>query len=406
MAGPLAGLRVLDLSRILAGPWATQNLADLGADVIKVERPKGGDDTRSWGPPFFDADGEPVSAYYMCANRGKHSVAIDMAAAEGQAFIKQLVAKSDILVENFKVDGLKKYGLDYASLAALNPGLIYCSITGFGQTGPYKNRPGYDLLIQGLGGLMSVTGEADHLPGGGPQRTGVAVADLFTGMYSAVAILGALHHRTKTGEGQHIDMSLLDTQVAMLANQGSNYLTSGNVPVRQGNSHPTIVPYQNFATKDGYMILAVGNDSQFTSFCKAVDMPGLAKDPRFTTNPQRVENREELVPIVAGIIVGRTTEEWVALLESNGVPGGPINDIEGVFADEHVAARGLQLSLARAEDGVEMPSVANPIRYSKTEIDYTNAPPILGGQTEDVLHRVLGLSGDDIAKVREKGVIG
>ncbi len=406
MAGPLKGLRVLDLSRILAGPWATQCLADLGAEVIKVENPKGGDDTRTWGPPFFDNDGEPVSAYYMCANRGKQSVGIDMATAEGQALIKQLADESDILVENFKVGGLKKYGLDYTSLAEANPGLIYCSITGFGQTGPYKDRPGYDLLIQGLGGLMSITGETDDLPGGGPQRAGVAVTDLFTGMYSTVAILGALHHRDKTGEGQHIDMSLLDTQVAVLANQGSNYLVSGTAPKRQGNSHPTIVPYQSFQTKDGYMILAVGNDGQFARFCEAAGMSGLANDERFKTNPMRVKNRVALVPVVASVIAGRTTDEWVNILEKHNVPGGPINSIDRVFADKQVEARGLRLLLEQAEGGAQMPSVANPIRYSNTEIEYRNAPPALGAQTEETLIKVLGLTAKELTKIRSQGALG
>lgn len=406
MAGPLKGLRVLDLSRILAGPWATQCLADLGAEVIKVENPEGGDDTRTWGPPFFDDNGDPVSAYYMCANRGKQSVGIDMATAEGQALIKRLAAESDILVENFKVGGLKKYGLDYASLSEANPGLIYCSITGFGQTGPYKDRPGYDLLIQGLGGLMSITGETDDLPGGGPQRAGVAVTDLFTGMYSTVAILGALHHRDKTGGGQHIDMSLLDTQVAVLANQGSNYLVSGTAPKRQGNSHPTIVPYQSFQTKDGYMILAVGNDGQFKRFCDAAGMPALAQDDRFKTNPLRVKNRDALVPMVVGIIAGRTTDDWVTILEKANVPGGPINSIDRVFADKQVEARGLKLLLEQEDEGAAMPSVANPIRYSKTGIEYRNAPPALGAQTDEVLSRILHMTLDEIDEAHAKGALG
>jgi len=406
MAGPLQGLRVLDLSRILAGPWAAQCLADLGAEVIKIENPKGGDDTRTWGPPFFDNEGEAVSAYYMCANRGKQSVTIDMSCPDGQLLIKQLAAKSDILVENFKVGGLKKYGLDYSALREINPGLIYCSITGFGQTGPYKDRPGYDLLIQGLGGLMSITGEAETVPGSGPQRAGVAVTDLFTGMYSTVAILGALHHREKTGEGQHIDMSLLDTQVAVLANQGSNFLVSGNAPRRQGNSHPTIVPYQSFQTKDGYMILAVGNDGQFVRFCNAAGMSGLATDERFKTNPLRVKNRDVLVPLVASIIAGKSTDEWVVILEEANVSGGPINSIDRVFADEQVKARGLALSLEQTHGGSAMPSVANPIRYSNTTIEYQNAPPMLGEQTDDVLCRILNITKEDLARERAKGVLG
>lgn len=389
MAGPLSGIRVLDLSRILAGPWAGQCLADLGADVIKVENPNGGDDTRTWGPPFFEEGDTRLSAYYMCANRGKRSVAIDITTPEGQATVKELAAKSDIVLENFKVGGLRKYGLDYEGLSAVNSGLIYCSITGFGQTGPYANRPGYDLLIQALGGLMSITGEADGVPGGGPQRAGVAVTDLFTGLYSTIAILGALHHREKTGEGQHIDMSLLDTQVAVLANQGSNYLVSGKAPQRQGNSHPTIVPYQSFKTKDGYMILAVGNDGQFARFCAAAGMPALAEDERFKTNPARVAHREALVPIVAGIIAGKTTDEWVAILEAANVPGGPINTIDRVFEDAQVKARGLALTL-EGDDGAALPSVASPIRYSKTKIEYKKAPPKLGQDTAAVLQELLG----------------
>jgi crotonobetainyl-CoA:carnitine CoA-transferase CaiB-like acyl-CoA transferase len=405
MAGPLKGIRVLDLSRILAGPWASQCLADLGADVIKIENPDGGDDTRTWGPPFFDEGEAPLAAYFMCANRGKRSVTVDIAKPEGQALIRRLAAESDIVLENFKVGGLKKYGLDYASLADVNPRLIYCSITGFGQTGPYAKRPGYDLLIQALGGLMSITGEADGLPGGGPQRAGVAVVDLFTGLYSTIAILGALHHRTETGEGQHIDMALLDTQVAMLANQGSYFLVSGKAPVRQGNSHPTIVPYQSFETKDGHMILAVGNDGQFARFCGAAGMPALAEDERFSTNPNRVAHRAELVPIVAGIIAGRTTDEWVAILEEANVPGGPINTIDRVFANEQVQARGIELALT-AKDGSKMPSVANPIRYSKSTIEFEKAPPYLGQDTDEVLRDVLGISVADIAAMHAAGTIG
>ncbi|WP_262690305.1 CaiB/BaiF CoA transferase family protein [Kordiimonas aestuarii] len=405
MAGPLSGIRVLDLSRVLAGPWASQCLADLGAEVIKVENPNGGDDTRTWGPPFFDEGEAPLSAYFMCANRGKHSVTIDIAKPEGQALVKRLAAESDIVIENFKVGGLKKYGLDYTSLAEINPGLIYCSITGFGQTGPYANRPGYDLLIQALGGLMSITGEADELPGGGPQRAGVAVTDLFTGLYSTVAIMGALYHREKAGEGQHIDMALLDTQAAMLANQGSYFLVSGNAPKRQGNSHPTIVPYQSFATKDGHMILAVGNDGQFARFCAAAGMPALAEDDRFRTNPSRVAHRDVLVPIVAGIIAGRTTDEWGDVLEAANVPGGPINTIDRVFANEQVKARGIELAL-KAKDGTLMPSVANPIRYSKSGIEYGKAPPMLGEDTDAVLSDVLGLSQQELALARTGKVLG
>lgn len=405
MAGPLTGIRVLDLSRILAGPWAGQCLADLGAEVIKVERPGVGDDTRTWGPPFFTDSAEPMSAYFMCANRGKRSITVDITKAEGQALIRRLAEQSDILIENYKVGGLKKYGLDFDSLTSVNPGLIYCSITGFGQTGPYKDRPGYDLLIQALGGLMSITGEADDKPGGGPQRAGVAVTDLFTGLYSTVAILGALHHREKTGEGQHIDMSLLDTQVAVLANQGSNFLVSGTAPRRQGNSHPTIVPYQSFKTKDGFMILAVGNDGQFKRFCEAAGMPALAQDDRYATNPKRVENRDTLVPIVASLVEGRTTDEWVDILEKSNVPGGPINTIDRVFDDAQVQARGTAMALP-SSDGTLMPSVACPIRYSETEIEYKKAPPALGADTDEVLRAVLGLDDAALGLVKASKVLG
>lgn len=405
MAGPLTGIRVLDLSRILAGPWATQCLADLGAEVIKVERPDVGDDTRTWGPPFFDDGDKPVSAYFMCANRGKKSVTIDFTKPEGQVLIKRLAEKSDILVENFKVGGLKKYGLDYESLKAVHPGLIYCSITGFGQTGPYKDRPGYDALIQALGGLMSITGEPDGAPGGGPQKVGVAVTDLFTGLYSTIGILGALHHRERTGDGQHIDMALMDTQVAVLANQSMNYLVSGKEPQRLGTAHPSIVPYQAFATLDGHMVLAVGNDGQFARFCEAAGMPDVACDDRFRTNPARVEHRAALIPLVAAKIAGKTTDEWVGLLEAHNVPGGPINTMERVFDDPQVEARGVTLAL-KAEDGSIMPSVANPIRYSGTEIRYDKAPPALGADTDRVLSDILDLSPEDVNIVKASKVLG
>lgn len=389
MAGPLKGIRVLDLSRILAGPWSTQCLADLGAEVIKVERPEGGDDTRSWGPPFFDDAGEPVSAYFMCANRGKRSVALDLASVEGQDLVRQLAAHCDILVENFKVGGLKKYGLDYDSLKGVNPGLIYCSITGFGQEGPYADRPGYDALIQALGGLMSITGEPDGAPGAGPQKVGVAVTDLFTGLYSTIGILGALHHREKTGEGQHIDMSLLDTQVAVLANQSMNYLVSGDEPKRLGTAHPSIVPYQAFETLDGHIVLAVGNDNQFARFCKACGLEYLAADARYQTNPARVENRDTLLPVVAARIKQDTTDDWIRILKEANVPGGPINTMARVFDDAQVKARGLALEL-EGPGGASMPSVANPIRYSKSAIEYNKAPPALGADTEAVLRELLG----------------
>jgi glutaryl-CoA transferase len=388
MAGPLTDIRVLDLSRVLAGPWATQCLADLGADVIKVERPGGGDDTRAWGPPFFGDPEDRQSAYYMGTNRGKRSLALDITTPEGQDIVRKLVIKSDIFVENFKVGGLAKYGLDYPALKAINPGLIYCSITGFGQTGPYKDRPGYDLMIQGLGGLMSVTGSPDSIPGGGPLRAGVAVTDLFTGMYSTVGILAALHHRTKTGHGQHIDMSLLDTQVATLANQSMSYLVSGKSPERQGNSHPSIVPYQSFATKDGHMILAVGNDGQFARLCGVAGVPALASDKRFATNQARVQNRDALISTLVGIMEQKTTQNWVDTLAAANVPCGPINKIEDVFADAQVQDRGVRIEIKDA-GGIMVPGVANPIRFSETKINYTQAPPRVGEHTDEILRELL-----------------
>ncbi|WP_262694069.1 CaiB/BaiF CoA transferase family protein [Kordiimonas aquimaris] len=404
MAGPLSGIRVLDLSRILAGPWATQCLADLGADVIKVERPGVGDDTRTWGPPFFEdvyADGGQTAAYYMSANRNKRSIAIDITGIEGQAVIRRIAQESDIVVENFKVGGLEKYGLDYKSLSKINPGLIYCSITGFGQTGPYSERPGYDFLVQGLGGMMSITGERDDLPGGGPQKTGIATADIFTGLYGAIGILAALQHRHKTGEGQHIDMSLLDTQVSVMGNQALGYIVSGNEPKRMGNAHISIVPYQAFASRDGHVILAIGNDGQFVRFCKAAGEHGLAVDERFKTNPDRVKNRTALIPIIEDIMIGRTTDEWISLLEEHNVPGGPINGMKRVFDDVQVQARGLAQEIVRNGEA-PMPTIANPIKFSKTEIEYRLAPPKLGEHTDAVLEEVLKLSPAERAALVQK----
>lgn len=401
--GPLDGVRVLDLSRVLAGPWATQTLGDLGADVIKVEKPGNGDDTRTWGPPFFGNKDDQLSAYFMSANRGKRSLALDITCAEGQEVVRKLAARCDIVVENFKVGGLAKYGLDYTGLSAVNPGIIYCSITGFGQTGPYRDRPGYDLLIQGLGGMMSITGEPDSVPGGGPMRAGVAVTDLFTGMYSAVAILAALHHREKTGEGQHIDMGLLDTQVAVLANQGMSYLVSGNAPGRQGNSHPSIVPYQSFATKDGHLILAIGNDGQFARFCTAVGRSDLSADDMFSTNPARVCNRDSLIPLMEKIMLSRTTDEWVELLETHTVPGGPINGMKRVFENEQVVAREMSKNIAR-DNGEVMPTVASPMQFSKTKVGYNRPPPKLGEHTREVLDEILKLEPSEIARL--KAVLG
>ena len=406
MPGPFSHIRVLDLSRILAGPWAAQCLADLGAEVIKIERPGEGDDTRGWGPPFLKTpSGEAGdAAYFAAANRGKRSVTIDMAKAGGQALIQRLAAQSDVLIENFKVGGLKQYGLDYASLAPLNPGLIYCSITGFGQTGPYARRAGYDFMIQAMGGIMSVTGQPDGTPGGEPLRCGVAFADVFTGVYATVAIAAALTHRERTGEGQHIDMALLDCQVAVLANQALNYLVGGQAPGRHGNAHPNIVPYQTFATADGHLALAVGNDRQFAAFCRIAGLPSLAADPRFGTNRARVANREALVAMIAEAVAKRPTAAWIAELEPASVPCGPINTIEQVFADEQVKARGLRIDLARP-DGTAVPGVANPIRLSGTPVEYSRAAPALGADTDEMLAQ-LGLTSDEIGSLRQSGAIG
>ena len=407
MTGPLAGLRVLDLTRVLAGPWATQMLADYGAEVIKIEKPGEGDDTRGWGPPFVtNADGSRGdAAYFLAANRGKSSVAIDMATAQGQKLIHDLAAKSDIVIENFKVGGLKKYGLDYDSLKAINPRLIYCSLTGFGQTGPYAHRAGYDFMIQAMGGLMAVTGERDDRPGGGPQKVGVAVADLFTGLYAVTAILAAVVHQRATGRGQYIDVALLDTQVAMLANLNSNYLVSGKVPGRMGNAHLNIVPYQTFQTADGHMIVAVGNDRQYREFCAIIGVPALAEDQRFANNRGRVENREVLIPLLTAPMLARTTGQWVEAFEAAAVPCGPILGIDQVFQNEQVLARGLQIGLTR-EDGVQVPGVANPAVFSETPVEYDKAPPRLGHDTDKVLAETLGLKPEAIAGLRKAGAIG
>ena len=405
--GALSHLRVLDLSRVLAGPWAGQILADLGAEVIKVERPGNGDDTRAWGPPFLkDAYGESTgeAAYYLSANRNKQSVTIDFTKPEGQRLVRDLAAKSDILIENFKVGGLEAYGLDYASLKALNPDLIYCSITGFGQTGPYAKRAGYDFMVQGLGGLMSLTGRPEGDEGAGPVKVGVALTDILTGLYSTVAILAALAHRQHDGGGQHIDMALLDVQVACLANQAMNYLTTGVAPQRLGNAHPNIVPYEDFPTADGDFILTVGNDSQFRKFTEVAGRPELGGDPRFATNKLRVANRAELVPLIRQLTVFKTTAEWVAQLEAVGVPCGPINDLAQVFADPQVRARGLAMQLPHALAGL-VPQVASPIRLSETPVEYRNAPPLLGEHTQQVLEQVLGLDAGVVEGLRRSGVL-
>jgi glutaryl-CoA transferase len=407
MGGPLGHVRVLELSRVLAGPWAAQTLADLGASVIKIERPGAGDDTRTYAPPYArtsDGAQSSESAYFLSTNRGKRSATIDFTRPEGQKLVQALAAKSDVVIENFKVDGLTKYGLDYASLQALNPGLVYCSITGFGQTGPYRHKPGYDFMIQSIGGLMSITGEPDQPTGGGPVKVGVAVADVFTGLYATIAILGALAHRDRTGAGQHIDLALLDTQVAVLANQAMNYLVTGVAPQRLGNSHPNIVPYQVFATSDGYIIVAVGNETQFARMCEVIGRPDLASDERFATNAARVNHRGEIVAILHGIFVTRTMRDWLDALERVGVPCGPINTIADVFADPQVQARGLRIDLPHPAIGT-VPSVANPIKYSATPISYRSAPPMLGADTDEVLREMVGVTSAEIARLRKAGIV-
>ena len=393
--GPLRGVRVLDLSRVLAGPWATQILADLGAEVIKVERPGAGDDTRAWGPPFTpNQNGERGdAAYFTCANRGKRSVAIDMAAPGGAALIRDLAARSDVVVENFKVGGLKKYGLDWPSLQAVNSRLVYCSITGFGQTGPDAHRPGYDYMIQAMGGLMSITGQPDGAPGAEPMKVGVAVVDLFTGTYAATAILAALLHARATGEGQQIDLALFEVQAAMLANQAANFFVSGKAPGRLGNAHPNLAPYQPFPTRDGAIVVAVGNDGQFRSLCAAIGAPDLGADPRFASNAARLSHRSELTDLVSNCTRARTSHDWMAAFEAAGVPCGPINTIDQVFAEPQAQARELVVD----QDGVK--TVASPIRLSGTPVSYDRAPPALGSDTEAVLGE-LGLSVDRLTALK------
>ncbi|MFO6420508.1 CaiB/BaiF CoA transferase family protein [Hylemonella sp. W303a] len=417
MAGALEGLKVLDLSRVLAGPWCTQMLADLGADVVKVEKPGEGDDTRHWGPPFVhDAQGQPTtqSTYFLACNRNKRSLTLDIATPEGQALVRQMAAQSDVLVENFKVGGLKKYGLDYESLKTLNPRLIYCSITGFGQDGPYAQRAGYDLMIQAMSGMMSITGRPDHEAGGGPLRVGVAITDLFTGLYAANAILAALNVRdnakTGTGQGQHIDMALLDVGMAVLANQATAYLNTGDVPQRQGNNHPSLAPYQDLPTADGAMLLAIGNDGQFQRFCVAAGRPQWAQDPRYASNTLRVRHREVLIPLLSALTRTRSTADWVALLGDQAVPCGPINDIGTAFADPQVQARGLRLRqpcspAAQAQLQVDtLQTVASPLRLAATPPVLRHAPPLLGEHTYQVLAE-LGLDAARIAALRQAGVV-
>ncbi|MBB5320927.1 CaiB/BaiF CoA transferase family protein [Marinobacter oulmenensis] len=402
MNKPLAGIRVLDLSRILAGPWCTQHLADMGADVIKVEHPERGDDTRGWGPPYLD--GTQDAAYYLSANRGKRSIAVDIAQMEGQALIRELVSSCDVVLENFKVGGLKRYGLDYESLKEVKPDLIYCSITGFGQNGPYSKRAGYDFLLQGMGGLMDITGRPDGEPGAEPMKVGVAVVDLFTGMYAATSILSALLGRNQTGEGAWIDIALMDVQVSMLANQAMNYLTSGQSPKRMGNSHPNIVPYQAFATADGHIILAVGNDGQFQRFCEVAGVPLLASDERFATNRSRVQNRKLLVPQLERLLAEKPSAYWLEALEREGVPCGPINTIEQVFEDPQVQFRGMKMQLSHAEAG-SVDLVSNPIRFNDQSLNADAPPPGLGEHTQAVLSELFPDRGDYLEKLKKQGVI-
>jgi crotonobetainyl-CoA:carnitine CoA-transferase CaiB-like acyl-CoA transferase len=409
MQNALSHVTVLDLSRVLAGPWAGQVLADFGAEVIKIERPGSGDDTRSWGPPFMrDAAGQENTkadaAYFLCANRNKKSVTVDFTTPAGREIVQQLACRADIILENFKVGGLAAYGLDYDSLKALNPRLIYCSITGFGQTGPYAARPGYDFLVQAMGGLMSITGRGAGEVGAGPQKAGVAVTDILTGLYAVIGILTALAHRDRTGEGQRIDLSLLDVQVACLANQAMNYLVSGAVPKRLGNAHPNIVPYQDFPTRDGFMIIAVGNDTQFAKLCAAMQLGELARDPQFATNQARVAHRVILIDTLNAATRTRTTAEWVAVLENAGVPCGPINTIDAVFADPQVQARQMRIELPHPTSGT-VPLVANPLRLSQTPATYRSAPPTLGAHTDEVLRERLGLSEADVGRLHADGVI-
>ena len=411
--GALSHLKVLDLSRVLAGPWCTQMLADLGADVIKVERPVVGDDTRHWGPPFLkDAQGNDTdhATYFTSCNRNKRSLTIDMAKPEGQALIRQLAQSSDILVENFKVGGLASYGLDYASLKAINPRLIYCSITGFGQDGPYAERAGYDLMIQAMTGMMSITGRPDDVPGGGPQRVGVALTDLFTGVYATSAILAALEVRNRTGEGQLIDMALLDVGMAILANQAAGFVNTGKVPQRQGNSHPSLAPYQDFPTEDGAMLLAIGNDGQFARFCEAAERPEWATDPRFATNTLRVTHREALIPAMQAHTRTRTTAQWIALLEKKAVPCGPINDMGQAFDDAQVKARSLKINqplapAVLAQTAIEsIATVASPLRLTATPPVLNRPPPMLGEHTDEVLGE-MGLATSAIAALRASKVV-
>ena len=407
MAGPLAHLKVLDLSRVLAGPWAGQILGDLGADVIKIEHPARGDDTRGWGPPFLkDGEGRETAdaAYFLSTNRNKRSLALDIADPRGAEIVRRLAAQSDVVLENFKVGGLKKYGLDYEAMRAVKPDLVYCSITGFGQEGPRAARAGYDFMIQGMAGLMSITGLPDGVPGGGPIKVGVALSDIMTGLYAVIGILAALAHRDRTGEGQQVDMALFDVTLASLANQATNYLVSGKPPQRLGNAHPNIVPYEAFRAKDDWMILAIGNDVQFKKFCEVAGAPELAQDPRFAANAARVHNRAALTPRVAEMIAAQPLDWWLGTLDAAGVPCGPISTLDRAFADAQAVQRGLKVELPHAAGGTA-PGAACPIRLSRTPPRYELAPPLLGQHTTEVLRERLSLSAEELAALRASGIV-
>ena len=407
MAGPLSHIRVLDLSRVLAGPWCGQNLADLGAEVIKIERPGTGDDSRAFGPPWLkDRNGNETreSAYFASANRGKKSLTLNLSRPAGQNIARELARQSDVLIENYKVGDLARYGLGFDDLRKIHARLIYCSVTGFGQTGPYRERPGYDFMIQGMGGVMSITGERDDVPGGGPQRVGIPIADIMTGMYATIAICAALAHRERSGAGQHLDLALLDTQVGILANQGMNYLATGVAPGRIGNAHPNIVPYQPFKTRDGEVIVACGNDNLFNKLCEVAGCQPLARDPRYATNSKRVENRAEITALLAAIFAKRTTREWCDALEAAGVPNGPINDLKQVFEEPQVVARGMRIELEHALAG-KVPLIASPMKFSDTRLEFNNPPPTLGQHTDEVLRDVLKMNDAAISKLRTDGIV-
>ena len=407
MSGPLSHIKVLDMSRVLAGPWAAQNLADLGAEVIKVERPVKGDDSRAFAPPFLNDENGNVtkeSAYYCAANRGKKSITIDISSEEGQKLVRELAKEVDVLVENYKVGDLARYGLGYEDIKKINPGIIYCSVTGFGQTGPYKDRPGYDFMAQGMGGLMSVTGEREDMPGGGPQRVGVPIIDMTTGMYATIGICAAIAHRAVTGVGQWVDVSLLDSCVAFLSNQAMNYFSTGKSPRALGNAHPNIVPYQSFKTADGAIILACGNDNLFNKFCEVAQCQHLAADPKFLTNGQRVSNRDEITDLLAAIFIQKSTKEWVKLLDDAGVANGPINSIAEVFEEPQVLARGMKIELPHATAG-KVTLVGSPMKFSATPVEYEIPPPALGQHTQEILETVLKKSSEEIEQLKSSKTI-